>query len=98
MNIKNDIKIGSMSYNVKITNEPIILDHQECKGIIEYDDLVIKISNKIAKQRQEETFIHEILHGIIRERNLEIEDEEILVDEISKGLYQFINDNIDIFR
>lgn len=97
MNIKNAIKIGSMTYSVKITNEPIILNHQECKGIIEYDDLTIKISNKIAKQRQEETFIHEILHGIIHERNLILEDEEMIVEEISKCLYQVIKDNKEIF-
>lgn len=97
MDIKSNIKIGSMVYRIEITNEPILMNCQECKGIIEYDDLVIRISDKIASQRQEETFIHEVLHGIIRERNLNLEDEEIIVEELSKGLYQVIRDNKGIF-
>ncbi|RDY22870.1 hypothetical protein CHF27_011150 [Romboutsia maritimum] len=98
MEINDKIKIGSMEYKVTKTDKPLILDNKECKGTIDYENLVINISTNIAEQRQEETFIHEVLHGIIRERNLILEDEEMIVDEISKGLYQVIKDNMDIFR
>lgn len=97
MVIKDKIKIGSMEYEVKNTDEPILLDNQACNGIIDYENLLILIYKNRAIQKQEETFIHEILHGIIHERNLILEDEEMIVEEISKGLYQVIKDNIEIF-
>lgn len=98
MEIKNKIKIGSMEYEVIKTDKPILLDNEACNGIIDYENLFIEISNNRAIQKQEETFIHEILHGIIRERSLILEDEEMIVEEISKGLYQVIKDNQEIFK
>jgi hypothetical protein len=98
MEIREKIKIGSMEYKVIKTDEVLILDNQVCNGIIDYEDLVIKISTDRSNQRQEETFIHEALHGIIRDRNLIFEDEEMIVEEISKGLYQVIKDNPHIFN
>lgn len=98
MEIKDKVKIGSMEYEVIKTDKPILLDDKVCNGIIDYENLFIEISTNRAAQKQEETFIHEVLHGIIRERNLILEDEEMVVEEISKGLYQVIKDNIDIFK
>lgn len=98
MEIKNKIKIGSMQYEVIKTDKPILLDNEVCNGIIDNENLLIEISNNRAIQKQEETFIHEILHGIIHERNLILEDEEMIVEEISKGLYQVIKDNPEIFK
>lgn len=98
MEIENKIKIGSMEYEVIKTDNPILLGNEVCNGIIDYENLFIEISNNRAIQKQEETFIHEILHGIIHERNLILEDEEMIVEEISKGLYQVIKDNPEIFK
>lgn len=98
MEIKDKAKIGAMEYEVIKTDKTILLDNKVCDGIIDYEDLVIKISNNRAIQKQEEIFIHEILDGIIRERNLILEDEEMIVEEISKGLYQVIKDNSGIFK
>lgn len=98
MEIKDKVKIGAMEYEVIKTDKPILLDNEVCNGVIDYGNLFIEISNNRAIQKQEETFIHEMLHGIIRERNLILEDEEMIVEEISKGLYQVINDNKEIFK
>lgn len=97
MEIKDKIKIGPMEYEVKKIDEPILLDNQVCNGIIDYENLSILIYKNRAIQKQEETFIHEVLHGIINERNLILEDEEMIVEELSKGLYQVIKDNKEIF-
>ncbi len=98
MEIKDKIKIGSMEYEVIKTSKPILLDNQACNGIIDYENLFIEINTNRAVQKQEETFIHEVLHGIIRERNLVLENEEMIVEEIGKGLYQFIKDNPEVFK
>lgn len=97
MEIKDKIKIGSMEYEVIKTDKPILLNDQACNGVIDYENLFIEISTNRATQKQEETLMHEVLHGIIHERNLILEDEEMIVEEISKGLYQVIKDNPDIF-
>lgn len=98
MEIKDKIKISSMEYKVTFTDEDIVLDNKLCNGTIDYENLIITLCSNRSLQRQEETFIHEVVHGIIRERNLILEDEEMIVDEISKGLYQVIKDNEDIFK
>ncbi len=98
MVIKDKIKIGAMIYDVIRSKEVVLLDNQVCNGVIDHENLVIKIAEDRCEQRKEETFIHELLHGIIRERNLILEDEEMIVEEISKGLYQVIKDNPDMFK
>lgn len=100
MKISEKVRIGSADYKVILTDETIVLNSNECKGTIDYEFHEIKISNRVQdKHGQEKTFLHEIVHGIIRERNLDIHstDEETLVDEIAIGLHQIIRDNQEIF-
>lgn len=100
MNIPEKVRIGSIDYIVKLTNETIVLNRQECKGMIDYEFHEIKINNTVQDiQGQEQTFLHELVHGMIRERNLDLQnsDEETIVDEIAIGLHQIIRDNLDIF-
>ncbi|MDU7067133.1 MAG: hypothetical protein E6343_04060 [Clostridium perfringens] len=100
MNIPSKVRVGSMEYEVNLTDETLILDTDLCKGIIDYEFHNIKISNKIHdRQGQECCFLHELMHAVIRERNLDIKnsDEETIVDEIARGLHQVIKDNPNIF-
>lgn len=98
--IPSKIKIGAITYNVIETNEDICLDHKQCRGIINYSDAQIKIDNKCDEQVIAETFWHEVVHGIVTCRNLELgEDEETTVDEIGKALHQlFVDNNIKFFE
>ncbi|WP_185903784.1 hypothetical protein [Hathewaya massiliensis] len=101
MNIPEKVRIGSMDYDVKLTDETLVLNGRECLGVIDYDNTEIKISKSIqSNQKQEQTFLHELMHGIIRERNLDLQnsDEETIVDEIATGLHQVIRDNQEIFK
>lgn len=101
MNILDKVRIGSSDYSVNISNETLVVDRQECKGMIDYEFHKIKINNSVQdKQGQEQTFLHELVHGIIKERSLDLEnaDEETIVDEIAIGLHQVIRDNPEIFK
>lgn len=101
MNIVKNLRIGSVDYDVIYTDENIVLNSRECKGMIDYEFHQVKINNKIQDlQGQEQTFLHELVHGIVRERNLDLvnSDEETIVDEIAIGLHQVIRDNPDIFK
>lgn len=98
MDIPSNVRIGSIDYEVKLTKENLVCEGKECYGVIDYNFHIISIQEGIQdKQAQEITFLHEVLHGIIRDRNLEVENEELVVEEISRGLHQVIRDNLEMF-
>lgn len=98
MNIPDKLRIGSIDYDVELTKENLVVRSQESYGYIDYNYHVIKINESLQdKQGQEQTFLHELIHGIIRERSLNIENEEVIVEEIAIGLHQVIRDNPIIF-
>ena len=99
MNIPEVVRIGSCYYDVEFTNEVMTLNKVEVSGIIDYNNHVIQLRSSIGDvQQQEQTFLHEVVHGIVRDRSLDLgENEEMIVDEISKGLHQVILDNPRMF-
>lgn len=100
MEIPNKVRIGSVDYEVIIKDETIVLDAVQCKGKIDYDYHEINIDSSVQdKQGQEQTFLHELIHGIVRERNLDFKnaDDETIVDGLAIGLHQVIRDNPEIF-
>jgi len=99
MNIPGVVRIGSCYYDVEFTNDTLTVDGREVMGVIEYYNHVIRIKMGMGDiQQQEQTFLHEVVHGITRDRGMELGDqEETIVDEISKGLHQVILDNPRMF-
>ncbi len=99
MEIPNKVRIGSVDYEVTVEDKTIVLDAVQCKGKIDYEYHKINIDSSIHdKQGQEQTFLHELIHGIVRERNLNLNaDEETIVDGLAIGLHQVIRDNQHIF-
>jgi len=101
MKIPETVRIGSMDYSVKRTDEIIIVDNKKCKGDINYLSKEIRISNEIKNtQDNEVTLLHEICHGIVYERNFTYKDndEETITEELARGLHQVIRDNPKIFQ
>ena len=98
MIIPEVIRIGSCDYLVEFTDDAILVDHQECYADIDYNLHKIHISNKLGDiQTQEQSFLHEVFHGIFRDMAIEVEDEEFVVDELAKALHQIIRDNPEMF-
>ena len=101
MNIVNKVRIGSIDYTVNKTTEIILVDHKECFGSIDYNKKLILINSELQDiQGQEETLLHEIVHGIVYERNFSYEknDDETITDELARGLHQLIRDNPKLFE
>ncbi|MCG3625946.1 hypothetical protein L9Z72_13700 [Clostridioides difficile] len=99
MNIPKQVKVGGLSYKIEETEEPILVNNQLCYGLADYGTETIKLSNNLQSQRvKEATFLHELFHCIFRDRCIESEDEEYLVDVLAKGLHQVIIDNPKIFE
>lgn len=100
MEIPVKVRIGSIYYDVIVEDKTIVLDSSQCKGKIDYDFHKINIDSSIQdEQGQEQTFLHELIHGIARERSLDFDnpDEETIVDGLAIGLHQVIMDNPEIF-
>lgn len=96
MDIPNKARVGSLDYDIELTDETLVLNAQQCLGMIDYDNLKIKIAKNIqSKQKQEQTFLHELAHAIVKEYKIDFtEDEEIIVDKFAVGLHQVIRDNL----
>ncbi|HFD2048985.1 TPA: hypothetical protein ACF2C9_002923 [Clostridium perfringens] len=101
MNMQGKVRVGSMDYDVILTDEKIInKDGEECLGLTDHNLHEIKISTNLQnEQGQEKTFLHELIHAMIEERNLDFESitEEILAEDLSTILYQVIRDNPEMF-
>jgi len=93
--IPDKIKVGGMVYSVQLTDETLLIDNRACKGLIEYDSQVIKINTTMhGIQSQEQTFCHELIHAMVRERNIDWgENNEEYTEELAKVMYQVLKDN-----
>ncbi|WMM24064.1 hypothetical protein RBU61_14185 [Tissierella sp. MB52-C2] len=96
MNLPDKIVISGMEYKVIITDEPLFCDNIRAYGHINFDKKQILIDKTLRdSQGHIQTLIHEIIHGIVydREINLKHDDEETIVDQLAKGLYQTLKDS-----
>lgn len=99
MNIPDKVRIGSCDYSVEYTENSLVTDRKECYATIDYNNHKIMINKILGDiQLNELSFLHELFHGIIKERNVEVENEELIVEELSRGLHQIIRDNPEIFH
>lgn len=89
----SNVKIGGLQYEITEVED---LAHEErspgLMGCIDYHQLTIKLEKNLHKKVQEQTLIHEIVHGIFAESGYEIHEEE-QVNRIAKTLYQVLTEN-----
>ena len=92
------VRILGVDYDV-LVEDVVLLEGQACYGCIEHNDAVIRLQRSNTPQKQTETIIHEILHGIINafdpveQLGMSNEVEERVVRTLGRGLYQVIKDN-----
>lgn len=94
--IPEKVKVGGLFYDVIVTDEPLILNNRECKGLINYDHQVIKLAGDSVQSDQSrmQTFCHELVHAFTHSRNIEWDDkDELYTDEIGIALHAFLVDN-----
>ncbi len=93
--IPDKVKIGCFTYDVVETDEILIVNGRECVGMIDYNNLEIKIKKTDREQHKEQTFWHEVIHGILTYRSIDISKVELetLVDNIASELYAIMQTN-----
>lgn len=91
--ILDKVKIGGLVYTVsKVEDLGHVLRSPGLVGGVDYHQLTIKLESEVNKDFQEQTFVHEVLHGIFVESGYE-DHEEDMVNRIGKVLYQVLKEN-----
>lgn len=91
----NSVIIDSVIYKVERVENPIVLDGKLCLGSIDYINSKIELAKEHEGTSAEiKTLMHEIIHGIMEERNLrQIEDNENFIDSFAAGVINLIRYN-----
>jgi len=100
MNIPKNVRIGSIDYEIRGVDHEMCVDGKSVTGRITYGQSLIEIrTDGFSSQHREVTLLHEIIHGITRERDLDWGDnDELYTEELAKVLHQVIKDNPDLFK
>lgn len=96
MNIPSKVKIGYKDYTVNKIDDTVVTDDIICYGNIDFNKSIINISTLHHEEQQKCTFIHECLHGIDEIVEAKLTEDQVRL--ISKGLYDFIKTNPDVFE
>ena len=98
MNIPEVIRIGGMDYSIEYIPD-FNTGTQLALGQCNFDRHNIYLaSNLQGQQGIEQTFIHEVLHGICNHFDLGLNKDEDSIDKLAKGIYMVIKDNPHIFK
>lgn len=98
MKIPKKIKIGWKEYavmRIKPNCNFSLKENPPC-GQIFYDELEIRINSEYCKESQNQTFIHEAVHGISEMYGLGFDEKTVEI--FSNGLYALIKDNPKLFK
>ena len=96
MKIPDSVRISGAEYKVE-TVENLRDASRQLGGRIDFSDCKIYLSSTDCQSHEFRCIVlwHEILHGIIEDRGLELEEEleEKLCEALSRGIYQLLQDN-----
>ena len=103
------IKIGGVTYELNLINDYAFLNENKDesndgefnvnKGIIKVATKLRDSENLIDSSRTMTVLLHEILHGIVYHYiGDNLDDEEHIVTQMSKGLYQVVKENPELFK
>ena len=98
------VRVGSVFYEVKTQNTPIVMNGIQCLGYCDmYSHTIMLDETMQDDQTLEQTFCHELVHAMMFERKLNLEamglsntQMEEVVDNLGIALHQVLLDNRDI--
>lgn len=94
MKIPKRVKVGGITYKVKLINGVDKAD-EFTVGAWRGKDGVIYIDKNVSKRMQEHFFIHELMHALFF--HCDIEQDEHKVSLLATALEMIIKDNPDLF-
>jgi hypothetical protein len=101
MKIPKKIKIAGFVWTLEQSTEHKrdVTREGLCYGSTHHSTQKFFIDPDITRQKTEHTFLHEVLHaiwfhyGLSKNKSFTPDMEELVVDSLSNGLYQVLNDN-----
>ena len=98
------VRVGSVFYEVKTQETPIVINGVQCLGYCDYYSHTIMLDMTMQdEQTMEQTFCHELVHAMMFERKLNLEamglsntQMEEVVDNLGIALHQVLLDNPDL--
>ena len=104
MIIPKVVRVGSVFYEVKTQETPIVMNGVQCLGYCDYMSHTIMLDLTMSdEQTMEQTFCHELVHALMFERKINLEamglskaQMEDVVDNLGIALHQVLLDNPDI--
>jgi len=96
MNRPKSVKIGYKDYTVEEAPGPLMNNENLCYGYIDYTSGEIKIANGHSKDVDDNTFIHECIHGMGDVYDIGLS--EAKVAKLAGAFQAFIKDNPEVFN
>ena len=104
MIIPKVVRVGSVFYEVKTQDTPIVMNGVQCLGYCDFFKHIIMLDESMQdEQTMEQTFCHELVHALMFERKINLEamglskaQMEDVVDNLGIALHQVLLDNPDI--
>ena len=98
------VRVGSVFYEVKTQDTPIVMNGAQCLGYCDmYSHTIMLDESMQDEQTMEQTFCHELVHALMFERKINLEamglskaQMENVVDNLGMALHQVLLDNPDI--
>lgn len=92
------VKVGGVTYKIKKVKN-LMHDQREAYGCCDPQKLVISMNSANNEQRDNQTLIHEIMHAVVDEAGLYLDNEEDIVNRLSLVWYQVLTENkFDFFK
>ena len=104
MIIPEVVRVGSVFYEVKTQDTPIVMNGAQCLGYCDmYSHTIMLDESMQDEQTMEQTFCHELVHALMFERKINLvamglsnEQMEEVVDNLGMALHQVLLDNPDL--
>ena len=98
------VRVGSVFYEVKTQETPIVINGVQCLGYCNYFNHTIMLDLSMSdEQTMEQTFYHELVHAMLYERKINLEamglsnaQMEEVVEAMGIALHQVLLDNPDL--
>ena len=98
------VRVGSVLYEVKTQETPIVMNGVQCLGYCDYFNHTIMLDLSMSdEQTMEQTFYHELVHAMLYERKINLEamglsnaQMEEVVEAMGIALHQVLLDNPDL--
>lgn len=92
LTLPKEVKVGGVIYSVASKPFIEIDSDRNFQGMCNYLDTEICILEDLSNERRKDVFFHELTHAIFYEAGYDEQDED-MINRISKVLHQVINDN-----